>query len=339
MKKIILLTWICVFLLTGCSVSSSIDETGSTEMMNVNEENKGDKNSTIQAYGVVEATDSKTISVDFHARVDKIHVKSGQKVQRGDKLVDFDISALQNDINSKNMDLKQINFQLSQSDYSVGKVRLELESAKAELETLEKNMISNKKLYDVGAISQVDYDDFKNKLANQKRHVKSLQMSLKDSESAQVDGDMQKKNTKERLEEEIKLLNDKYEKANFVNGNQIICDINHGVVADVFVKEGAYVDRESNVMNIVNLDTRMVKADIAEEFISKVYVGQKAEITSMAVPNKVYKGKISRIWGMSIKKGGETIIPVEIEIENLDDDLYMNFSVDVSVQLDKEGKK
>ncbi len=87
-------------------------------------------------------------------------------------------------------------------------------------------------------------------------------------------------------------------------------------------------------MSIVDLDSRIVRADIAEEFISRVKVGQKATVTSQAVPGHEYTGEIIRIWGTSIKKGGETIVPIEIKLNNLDDRLFLNFNVDVTIELE-----
>ena len=77
-----------------------------------------------------------------------------------------------------------------------------------------------------------------------------------------------------RLEDELQRLEDKYSKANFVNGNQIVSSIENGVVSEVS-KEGSYVNRENSVLTIVDLDSRIVRADIAEEFIGRIYEGQE----------------------------------------------------------------
>ncbi len=139
-----------------------------------------------------------------------------------------------------------------------------------------------------------------------------------------------------RLKDELQRLEDKYKKANFVNGNQIVSTIENGVVSEVGSKEGSYVDREVSVLTIVDLDSRIVRADIAEEFIGRIYEGQPAVVTSQAVPDKQYTGKVVRIWGTSIKKGGETIVPIEIALDDMDDKLFLNFNVDVKIELDQK---
>ncbi len=289
---------------------------------------------SVEAYGIVEATDEQGISVDFDARINKIYVKAGERISSGDKLVDFDISVLEDEIASQEMEIEETEFEIRNGDYSVERLELDVENSSAELEDLKKRLARNEELFSVGAISQETYDTLTEEVGQKKREHAKLVLNLK-STRAQVEGEQNAlRNKLERLNDELQRLNEKYSKANFVNGNQIVSKIDKGVVSEVSAKEGDYVDREISVMTIVDLDSRIVRADIAEEFISRIYEGQKAEVTSQAVPDKVYSGHVVRIWGTSVKKGGETIVPIEIALDDMDDELFLNFNVDVKILLE-----
>lgn len=303
-----------------------------TEEMEAVEE--GPKEETVEAYGVVEATNEQSISVDFNARVNKIYVKQGERIVKGDKLVDFDISVLENEIASKKMEINETQFELDKKDYSVSTLELDLENAVASLADQKDSLASKKTLYNSGAVSKEEYEKISDQVSQAERNLDKLKLNLRSTKD-QVSGSRQSlQNKMKRLQDELQRLEDKYSKANFVNGNQIVSSIDNGVVSEVGSKEGSYVNRENSVLTIVDLDSRIVRADIAEEFIGRIYEGQTATVTSQAVPDKEYTGKVVRIWGTSIKKGGETIIPIEIALDNMDDELFLNFNVDVKIVLD-----
>jgi multidrug resistance efflux pump len=288
---------------------------------------------SVDAFGVVSAKKDVAISVDFNARVDKIHVQAGETVKEGTPLVDFDISELNNQLNSKKRDLALYQEKLGQTNYDATKLSYDLEVAREELKTLERQFEAKEALYNSGALSKDEFDGAKDILVAKRNSVKNMSLNLKTTSSSVSNENTEMKNTVQKLLEDIQRLEEKYEAANFVNGNQIASTLKNGVVSEVKGKEGSYVDREVTVMTLVDLDSRIVTADIAEEFISKIEVGQEAEIISQANPDKTYHGKISRVWGISVKKGGETIVPIEIELTDIDDALYLNFNVDVKIIL------
>ncbi len=291
---------------------------------------------TVDAFGVVSAKKDVAISVDFNARVDKIHVQAGEKITEGMPLVDFDISELNNDLNAKKRDLAFYQSKLGQKNYDATKLSYDLDVAKEELRTKERQFEGKEALYESGALSKDDFEAARNELVAKQTSLKNMEMSLSTTYASVNNSNTEIQNTVQKLLEDIKRLEEKYEAANFINGNQIASTLKNGVVSEVTGTEGAYVNRENTVMTLVDLDSRIVTADIAEEFIGKIKIGQDAEIISQANPDKTYHGKISRVWGISVKKGGETIVPIEIELSDIDDALYLNFNVDVKIMLKDE---
>lgn len=317
--------------LTGCGGGAEAQPADATQPEEID---SAPQVESVEAYGVVEATAEQSISVDFNARVDEIHAKAGERIEEGAPLVTFDISVLEDEIASKKMEIEEVEYKLSSEDYSADVLALDLSGAKRELEQMGVDLDRQRKLHESGAISSEALEKAVDAVAMKRQAVERLELTLGSTRS-QVESDRQTlRNRLERLQDELVRLEDKYSKANFVNGNQIVSKIRDGVVVQVQAKEGEYVNREISVMTVVDLDSRIVKADIAEEFIGRIMEGQAVTVTSQAVPGKTYEGHVVRIWGTSIKKGGETIVPIEIVLDDMDDSLLLNFSVDVKIELD-----
>jgi len=334
-KLLIILTVVSLMVLAvGCSGNSEADD--SIEPDNIPSETTEETPAieTVKAYGVVDFTEEQSISVDFNARLDKIHVKEGEQISKGDPLVDFDISELNSNIQSKKMAIEETKQKLDRVDYRGAQLKLDLENEKSTLGELKNQLENNKVLYENDAISKTELDALEDKITSKERQIEQLKLNIRNTNNQMLEDQTVLSNQLSRLIDELNILEEKYSKANFENGNQIVSNIKNGVVTSVQGKEGAYVNRENNIMTIVDLDSRVVRADIAEEFISRISVGQKAIVTSQAVPGHEYQGEIIRIWGTSIKKGGETIVPIEIKLNNLDDKLFLNFNVDVTIELE-----
>lgn len=334
-KLIIMVLIVCLMALTvGCSGKASADDGVNAETITDEVTEEIPETETVKAYGVVDFTEEQSISVDFNARLDKIHVKEGEQISKGDPLVDFDISELSNNIESKNMAIEETKQKLQRVDYRGDQLRIDLENEKAVLIELNTQLENNKVLYENGAVAKTEIDVLSDKIASKERQIEQLKLNISNTKNQVNEDKTVLSNQLNRLNDELSILEEKYSKANFENENQIVSSIDNGVITSVQGKEGSYVNREHSIMTIVDLDSRVVRADIAEEFISRVTLGQKAIVTSQAVPGHEYTGEIIRIWGTSIKKGGETIVPIEIKLNNLDDRLFLNFNVDVTIELE-----
>jgi multidrug resistance efflux pump len=84
-------------------------------------------------------------------------------------------------------------------------------------------------------------------------------------------------------------------------------------------------------MSILDLDTLIVQANVAEDFIKDVKAGSKAIINPLANLDKEYEGTVSRISNMALNENGETVVPVEITITEVDDFLMPNFNTNIKI--------
>lgn len=305
---------------------------------------------SVEAFGVIKAADKRDINIDFTATVDQVLVKEGQTVQKGDRLILLDISDYEAQISSKQHELSSIRLQVrklqdqlkaasleNNNDPDVKKLLSDLQYSEGVYQKALKELEGQKALYDSGALSQHDYDEFVKAADEEKKAVEdikyNLSITLDDKQKGNVevydDIAIQNEDAKS-IESDINSLKDKLEKS-YIQGNGIISDVDNGIVCEIGYLAGDKIDSSKKVLSIMNLDTMVVEANVAEEFIKDVKLGAEVEIIPTADKSKKYKGKVTRISNNAITENGETVVPVEISIDNRDGFLIPNFNVDVEI--------
>ena len=134
----------------------------------------------------------------------------------------------------------------------------------------------------------------------------------------------------DNLQFELNQLKETLIKNNIING-QLLSDVKNGVVSDIGYAEGDFIQDDKKIMTLYDLDSLKVVADIPEEFIKDVKIGNKVKIIPVADRSREYDGTIERIYNVATEVGGETIIYSEISIDNQDNFLLPNFNVDVRI--------
>jgi multidrug resistance efflux pump len=81
----------------------------------------------------------------------------------------------------------------------------------------------------------------------------------------------------------------------------------------------------------MDLNSVVVEANIAEEFIKDVKLNAPVVISPIADTAKTYKGYVVTISDMAVKQNGETVVPVQIAIDDMDGFLRPNFNVNVDI--------
>ena len=67
-------------------------------------------------------------------------------------------------------------------------------------------------------------------------------------------------------------------------------------------------------------------------FIKDVAKDAAAIVKPLADPDREYHGKVTLISSVAINRNGETVVPIQIELEDMDSFLLPGFNVDVEVQ-------
>lgn len=234
---------------------------------------------------------------------------------------------------------------------------LSIEQIKRELETSTKLTNDQKELLEAGIISKKDYDDaverhkvIEDKLKTATMQLESTKQLVKTAEyqkqNAQYALDValnnvtdkskkqlisSKQNEIKSIKLQIEALKDEIEKANIEVKSPI-----DGVVSEVMVLKGAVVTQGSPLMTVLDISSLKVKSDISTFNAPQVKVGQEATIKQDSIEAKEYIGKVIEIAPAAVQKQSGTsssnIVPVTIEIEDLQTDLKPGYNVDIKIK-------
>ena len=132
------------------------------------------------------------------------------------------------------------------------------------------------------------------------------------------------------LESVIRQLNEKLNKS-YIKDDKIISDYKNGLVQEIGKIAGDAIQPGVKILNLVNMDSLIVVADVSEDFIKDVKVGAAVDIFPLSDATKQYKGHVLKISDAGVEKNGETVIQTEISIDNPDEFTRPNFNVDVKI--------
>ncbi len=195
-------------------------------------------------------------------KINEVLVKDGEKVYKGKILlrVDPEVSQAEVDRATANVQIEKIN----------------IERQQLEISNTEKKWVRKKKLFEKGLINKEEFDDSTNQLNTSK-------LNLKTSEGALL-----------RVQAELNKAIDNLEKT-------IVRSPIDGVITNVAINVGetAYAGGETGkgslLMKVADPSEVLAKVDIDERDISKVKIGQQADIKVVAFPGRKLTGVIESI--------------------------------------------
>lgn len=197
------------------------------------------------------------------------------------------------------------------------------------------NVKEGQKVKSGDVLLSLDLTDYNSQIkAKESEHyVETLQL-----QNLQKVPDSDTKDNNIKMErEKVELLNNSLESIrsklnkSYMQDNNIVSDVANGVVYDIGYQNGDIVSPAKKVLSIKNLDTMYIQADVAEEFIKDVKVGAYVTIVATADASKEFKGKVTKIYDMAMQKNNQTIVPIEISVDNKDGFLLPNFNVEVKI--------
>ncbi len=182
----------------------------------------------LEASATVEPIEDAFVSAQAQGTVKKIHIQEGQYVKKGQLLVELDDALIKNNIS-------QIEVQLELADSLYKK---------------------QKRLYEQGVASEVQY--------------------------------LQAKSQKESLEKNLAVLNTQ------LKYTKIYAPFD-GIVDQINIKEGEMAGPGARLLYMVNLSKMKVKADISENYLPNIHKGDKVVITFPIYPDIKINTRISYV--------------------------------------------
>jgi multidrug efflux pump subunit AcrA (membrane-fusion protein) len=246
-------------------------------------------------------------------------IAEGKQVKAGDQLITFEAQRIRDDLQRFQNELDQANKELEKTRTQIDLERQELQSRLAASENnYEKLKLKQERDMKVEALNKVEEDRLAFEQA--RREVEALKERIewhKKSSEATYQIIVSKKARAENKVNEIKKGMENFQAKANRDGVVIYKTKWNG---DKF-RVGENVWMGQSILEIPELNTIIAEAYVPEVDIGKVKLGQRAEVTIDAFPDKVYSGLIKSVGTLVRPKAWDIpnkILDIQIAIDQLD---------------------
>lgn len=255
----------------------------------------------VQAYVV-------QIAPQVKGPVVKVYVENGSRVKQGDPLYQIDPRPYQYEVD-------RLRALLVQTEAEIRQIESSLDGQKEIIKEHQANVHLSQKTYD--RINKLAHESFaaQQKLDDATEKLRSNTALLKEAEAVRI-----------RLERRLDaMIGDdhaevKQVKANLANAELMLSETTvyapvDGIVDNVQLRVGTYIDVGQAVMSFVDTTHWWVIANYQENALSVIRTGQRAVVSYAMYPGELYSGEVESVgWGVGQGQGIATgILPV---IEN-----------------------
>lgn len=269
---------------------------------------------------------------------------------QGTGALSADIEQLQKDIKTKTDELNKG----TNSDLKILQTSLNL--AKKELERAKKDVQDNQALYDEGLVSKSALDQYIDLMDQRQKALSDVETNInKTKSSLKTELDQLKLSLMSKQEQldrinnsndanrasqnssvsasqtDLKILQDKSKK-DYLDSNIIISCVRNGIVQNIGVINGTALGAQNmptRVLQLIDADSIVVSAEVEEEFIKKVALGETVEIVPASDSSLSIPGTVTRISNIAVEKDGKRIIRVEVKPQDPEGELKPGFTADV----------
>ena len=254
----------------------------------------GEAEKLLSAKGYLRSRRQATIGTKVVGRVQEILIEEGSRVQKGQLLIVLE----HNDLDA----------QLESRQATMLRARADVEEAKADLE-------------------------YKKAKGDRARRLQNKNMSVSTEELQQSTSavDMASSHLL-ALEATCKFQQSQVREAEIAVDNMKIVAPFDGTVIERPADLGEQVTA-NQVLTLADLDHMDVETDVAENLLSRIVVGQPAEISVSAVPGKHYRGRLRQVIPTSDRARGT--VKVKVEILDPDQNLFPELVATVRFLSDK----
>ncbi|QXM05209.1 efflux RND transporter periplasmic adaptor subunit [Crassaminicella indica] len=323
-KVLIIATIIAVMFAIGIGKVKA-SKKGQTPIMSVEtvEIKKQNIESHIQVTGQILSMDKREIVSDVEEKIEKMLVEKGQKVEKGQVLMELEKTDILYKIKEA-----QASLSIAENDLEQLKAELEIELSNAEIKykDAKDNYEKNKQLYEANALSKSELDDSKNNLDEMYNQYALVKKKIGDRENT---GEIAKK------KKQIKLAKLQLEKANEDLKKYTIKSPITGTIVDMKISESGIIENHVPLMYIQDVDHLEIVTDVNEYDASKIKIGDSVKITGDAFEGKEYKGKVEYVgpFAKTVQtgRGKENVVEIKVAIEDIDSYLKPGFSAKMDI--------
>jgi HlyD family secretion protein len=264
--------------------------------------------------------------------------------------LEADIAQTQKDIGIKTVELN------SRTNADLKILQTSLDLAKKQVDNANRDVIDNQSLFDAGAVSKSTLDQYIDILNQREKALRDVENNLDKTKSnletelnqlsillkskrAQLNeiknangANMAKQNSSVAVSQiDLDIMKNKNVK-NYLNMNQVISSIQNGIVQNIEVINGTRLgvqNMPTRVLQLIDADSIMVIAEVDEEFIKKVTLGETVNIVPVSDSSISIPGTVTQISNVAVEKDGKRIIKIQVKPQDPDRELKPGYSVDV----------
>lgn len=287
---------------------------------------------TVLASGKVSAPDKEVIYSEVSASVKKIHVKLGQEVKAGQVLMELDIpdadtKVMQAQSALDDAEARLIKAQAGGKSMELIEAEASFARAKSNYQQAQEKVRRNESLFVQGAISKEQLESFQTELTNSESEYRRAEAVLKSNQTGSG-------SSVKALESAVAAARSSLDLARRQADQSKLAATMDGRVLSIDVQNGDMVIPNNTLITIGNLNSLQATADITEADASKIKLGQKVTISSGALSDVNYSGKVQEI-GLEARtktknQGETTAVPVIISIQK-NSQLRPGYNVDLKI--------
>ena len=286
---------------------------------------------TISTNGKVEPVQNFEAHAPAPATVKRVLVNNGDQVKTGQLLLQLEDSDARAQaaralaqLRAAEADLHAV--QSGGTQEEVLTTRSELAKAQAERDVAQRNLAAVQRLQQNGAASPAEVEEARNRLNKAQADLQLLQSKQTGRYSTPEIAKVQASAAQARAA---------YEAAQELLSNSNIRAPFAGIVYQLPVKAGSYVNTGDLLVQMANLGKVQVRAFVDEPDIGKLAKGQKVEITWDALPGRAWEGSLTRVPTAVTTVGTRAVGEITCQIPNSDRKLLPNVNVNVGIVTDR----
>jgi multidrug efflux pump subunit AcrA (membrane-fusion protein) len=266
------------------------------------------------------------------------------------------LPAAGNELLSYNADVNSARKSIRDSQNSIDSIKIRISQQQIRVSDAESQMDKNIELFDQGYLTKEEYDLSVSSYKSASESLNDLMITLDGEEQNLSYRQSQLSNAEQKLANVKNSLNDESSRLMYeqqlniaelsgIEIEQIEDEMNNfteytispikGIVSYIGVVEGSTATRSNPVIRLSDPSTMAVTADISQYDAPRLAIGQKADVFIAGLPEKPYYGVVKKISASSIEKVSgsekEVIVPVEIELSDIDNMVKNGYSVDIDI--------
>jgi HlyD family secretion protein len=258
-----------------------------------------DLESIVAASGKIQPKRLVQISADTPGRVVNLAVNEGDRIKKGQLLLQIDPKSLRTRVDSNTASLGAAQASLGAAQASIEQIKQSIESARVQLEQARLTLTRQQDLWRQQLTTR-------EALERAETDVKAAQSALQEREKQLIGQQSQVSAQTSRIAQERAVL----ESARYdLSKNTIVSPID-GIVTRRNIQEGetAVIGTMNNagtvLLTLADMSVIQAEVEVDETNIPSVQLGQKAKITIDALPDKSFKGHVSEIGNSPIQAAG-----------------------------------